>query len=174
MKSQYRIFIFFFLAVILTCPAVSSAGVTVPDKPYNHVVDLAEIIDDGVEANLNGYLLELEQKTTAQMVVLTIVSLEGESLEQFSLEVAHNKWKLGQKDKDNGVLLLVSLQDREYRFEVGYGLEGILPDSLAGSIGREYLVPYFRQGDYSTGIFTAVLAVIRIIAGTGKPPICPW
>jgi uncharacterized protein len=142
---------------------VSSAEVVIPDKPLNHVVDLAGIINDNVEANLNKYLLELEQKTTAQMVVLTINSLEGESLEDLSIKIAHEKWKLGQKDKDTGILLLISLQDRKYRFEIGYGLEGILPDSLVGSIGRDYLVPYFRKGDYSTGIFAATLAVISEI-----------
>ncbi len=147
---------------------VSSAEVVIPDKPLNHVVDLAGIINDNVEANLNRYLLELEQKTTAQMVVLTINSLEGESLEDLSIKIAHQKWKLGQKDKDNGILLLISLQGRKYRFEIGYGLEGILPDSLVGSIGRDYLVPYFRKGDYSTGIFAATLAVISEIASDAE------
>jgi len=142
----------------------SGAEIVIPDKPFNHVVDLANIIDANVEAGLNRYLLELEQKTTAQMVVLTITSLEGESIEDFSLSVAHDRWKLGQKGKDNGALLLVSLQDRKYRFEIGYGLEGVIPDSLAGSIGREYLVPYFREGDYSSGIAAATLAVINEIA----------
>jgi len=164
MKLRYKLFVL----VLLVCPFLfvtpSTAEVAIPDKPYNHVVDLAEIINDKVEADLNRYLLELEQKTTAQFVVLTINSLGGEPLEDFSINVAHNKWKLGQKGKDNGVLLLVSLQDRKYRFEIGYGLEGILPDSLVGSIGRQYLVPYFREGNYSQGIFTAALAVINIIA----------
>jgi uncharacterized protein len=141
------------------------------------VVDLAGIINDDVEANLNGYLLELEQKSTAQFIVLTINSLEGEALDDFAIKTAHEKWKLGQKGKDNGILLLVSLQDRKYRFEVGYGLESILPDSLVGSLGREYLVPNFRQGDYANGIFTAVLAVTNIIAAdagveiTGMPKV---
>jgi len=122
-------------------------------------------------------LLELEQKTTAQMVVLTINSLEGEAIEDFSIKIAHEKWRLGQKGKDNGVLFLVALQDREYRIEVGYGLEDVIPDSLAGSIGRSYLVPYFRKGDYSTGISTAALAIINEIAShegveiTGMPKV---
>ena len=157
------LFIYFCLTAL-----VSSAEVVIPDKPLNHVVDLAEIINDNVEANLNRYLLELEQKTTAQMVVLTINSLEGESLEDLSIKIAHEKWKLGQKDKGNGILLLISLQDRKYRFEIGYGLEGVLPDSLVGSIGRDYLVPYFRKGDYSTGIFAATLAVISEIASDAE------
>jgi len=98
------------------------------------------------------------------MVILTITSLEGQSIEDLSIDIAHNKWKLGQKGKDNGALLLVSLQDRKYRFETGYGLEGVLPDSLAGSIGRQYLVPYFQKGDYSNGIAAAALVAINTIA----------
>ena len=164
LKSLYcLIFTICFSYIFLNTTALH-AEIAIPDQPFNHVVDIAGIINDDVEANLNKYLLELEQKTTAQMIVLTINSLEGESLEDFSLRVAHEKWRLGQKDKDNGVLLLVALQDRKYKFEIGYGLEGILPDSLTGSIGRDYLVPYFKNGDYSTGIFTATLAVINEIA----------
>lgn len=163
--------------ILFLCARASFAEIPVPDRPYNHVVDLAGMINDDVEARLNGFLLELEQKTTAQMVVLTISSLEGRPIEEFTIHVAHDLWKLGQKGKDNGVLLLVSLQDREYRLEIGYGLEGILPDSLAGSIGRQYLVPYFRQGDYSAGIYAGTLAVIAVIADdagveiTGMPKL---
>jgi uncharacterized protein len=170
------------LVVIFTCFLLSGAPAyavqpPLPEQPLNHVVDLAGIIDDQVEAQLNGYLLELEQKTTAQFIILTVTSLEGDSLEAFSLATAHDKWKLGQKGKDNGILLLVALDDKKYRFEVGYGLEGTLPDSLTGSIGREYLVPNFRKGDYSAGIAAAALAVANTIASsngveiTGMPKL---
>ncbi len=165
------------LILCLITFSASHAEIAIPAGPPNYVVDLAGIIDNNVEAGLDRYLKELEQKTTAQMVILTIKSLEGESMEDFSINVAHNKWKLGQKGKDNGLLLVVSLGDKKYRFETGYGLEGIIPDSLAGSIGRQYLVPYFRKGDYSTGIFKAALAVINIIASdagvkiTGMPKL---
>jgi uncharacterized protein len=161
LKTKFLILLLVFL---VAGAAMSVAQVNIPSRPVNHVVDLAGIINPNVESNLNQYLLELEQKTTAQMVILTIKSLEGESLEDFSLTVAHDRWKLGQKGKDNGVLLLVSLQDRKYRFEVGYGLEGALPDSLVGTIGRQFMVPYFKKGDYSTGIFSASLAAISEIA----------
>lgn len=164
LRNKFLVLFLFISTWLVIAASPTSAKVVIPDKPLNYVVDLAGIINDNVEANLNRYLLELEQKTTAQMIVLTINSLEGESIEDLSIEIAHNKWKLGQKDKDNGVLLLVAFQDKKYRFETGYGLEGILPDSLAGSIGREYLVPYFRKGDYSTGIVKATLVVINIIA----------
>ncbi|MBI4697591.1 MAG: LemA family protein [Nitrospirae bacterium] len=166
MKLKNKPLILMLLIFALAAINISSAGIAVPDQPYNHVVDLAGVINGDAEANLNRYLLELEQKTTAQMVVLTIDSLESEPLEEFSMNIAHKKWRLGQKGKDNGILLLVAVQDRKYRFETGYGLEGILPDSLTGSIGRQYLVPYFRQGNYSAGIYTGALAVIDIIASS--------
>lgn len=155
--------------------ARAGSAIELPAQPRNYVVDLAGIVDDRAETGLNRYLLELEQKTTAQMVVLTVPGLEGEPLEEFSISVAHDKWKLGQKGKDNGVLLLVALKDRKYRFEIGYGLEGVLPDSFVGSVGRDYLVPYFQKGDYSNGILAASLAVINKIASdagvqiTGMP-----
>ncbi len=177
LDSFLKAIFFIFLLFIFSVYSAAFAEIAIPNTPYNHVVDLAGIINDDVEAKMNGYLLELEQKTTAQFVVLTIKDLEGGSIDELSINIAHNKWKLGQKGKDNGVLLLVAFQDRKYRFEVGYGLEGILPDSLAGSIGREYLVPYFKQGDYSTGIFAGAVAVSNIIASdagveiTGMPQI---
>ena len=139
--------------------ASQAFALRIPDVPQDYVVDLAGIIDPGTERGLNLYLLELEQKTTAQVVVLTIPSLEGEAIGDVSLEIAHERWRLGRKGKDNGVLLLVAAGDRKYRIEVGYGLEGILPDSLVGSIGRDHFVPNFRAGDYSRGILLAALAV---------------
>ncbi|MEW6599903.1 MAG: TPM domain-containing protein [Nitrospirota bacterium] len=164
MKSRNNYSVLFISLCILLSAFCASAEIAIPDRPYNHVVDLAGIIDDNTEAGLNRYLLELEQKTTAQMVILTITSLEGQAIEDVSIDIAHNRWKLGQKGRDNGALLLVSLQDRKYRFAIGYGLEGVLPDSLAGSIGRQYLVPYFQKGDYSGGITAAALVVINTIA----------
>lgn len=172
-KRSFIILSVFFLM------AASAFAVTppIPDMPSHHVVDLANIITDDIENSLNGYLKELEQKTTAQVVVLTIESLEGESIDDFSITTAHDRWKIGQKGKDNGVLLVVALKDRKYRFEIGYGLEGTLPDSLVGSIGRTYLVPYFKQGEYSKGIVAAVLATINEIASsqgvqiTGMPQV---
>ena len=136
----------------------------IPAIPANPVVDLAGIIDDAVETKINRYLRELERKTTAQMAILTVKSLEGQTIEEFSLAIAHDRWKLGQKGKDNGVLLVVAVNARKYRIEIGYGLEGVLPDSLVGGIGRQYLVPNFKKGDYSTGIYTATLVIAKKIA----------
>jgi uncharacterized protein len=173
MRLRYSVFAIIILLIVPLAHALD-----IPGMPDRYVVDMAGIVDDAVEMKLDGYLKELEQKTTAQVVVLTVESLEGRSIEDFSLQVAE-QWKLGQKGKDNGVLILIAFKDRKYRFEVGYGLEGVLPDSLVGSMGREYIVPFFRKGDYSSGTAAAVLAVANEIAKqsgveiTGMPRLRP-
>ena len=162
LKCKSIIFLAFAL-LILTISLVGFAA-EIPSRPANPVIDLAGIIDDAVETKINRYLRELERKTTAQIAILTVKSLEGQTIEEFSLNIAHDKWQLGQKDKDNGVLLVVALNARKYRIEVGYGLEGGLPDSLVGGIGRQYLVPNFKKGDYSTGIYSATLVIANAVA----------
>jgi uncharacterized protein len=162
LKCKSIIFFAFVLFIFTATPAGFAAEI--PAIPANPVVDLAGIIDDAVETKINRYLRELEGKTTAQMAILTVKSLDGQTIAEFSLGIAHDQWKLGQKGKDNGVLLVVALNARKYRIEVGYGLEGVLPDSLVGGIGREYLVPHFKKGDYSTGIYAATLVIANKIA----------
>ena len=164
MKLKNRILYFLIAGFFCLHCGRAWAQVNVPEKPSNYVVDLAGIIQPEVENAINAYLAELEQKTTAQMFVLTIKSLEGEPLEDFSIHVAHDMWKIGQKGKDNGVLLLVSVQDRKERLEIGYGLEPILTDAYSKRIIEQVLVPYLRQGDYSNGIAAAVSAVGGVIA----------
>jgi len=164
MTSRFKRFL---IAVVLLAAAsasvVSASTPQPPDVPRDYVVDLAGVIRDDVNSELNTYLQTLEQKTTAQVLVLTVRSLDNQAIEEFAFNTKE-KWKLGQKGKDNGVLIVVAMNDRKYRIEVGYGLESVLPDSMVGSIGREYFVPYFRAGDYSTGIYAGTIAVIRTIA----------
>ena len=164
MRLINKLAVLWLIWFLMLCAASAVYADDIPARPPAPVVDLAGIIDDSVKAKLNRYMRELEQKTTAQMAILTIKSLEGQPLEDLSITVAHDKWKLGQKGKDNGVLMMVALKDRKYRIEVGYGLEGILPDSLVGGIGRQYLVPYFKKGDYSGGIYAAALVIANKIA----------
>ena len=163
-KSKLTYFVLIFVLLFSAALAFSAGAVTVPERPHNYVTDLAGIVDNTAENQLNRYLKELEQKTTAQVAVLTINSLEGADIEDLSLTVAHDKWKLGQKGKDNGVLLLIAFKDRKYRIEVGYGLEGVLPDGLVGSIGRQLLVPNFKKGQFSKGIFETALAIAQTVA----------
>jgi uncharacterized protein len=133
--------------------------------PASYVVDNAGIIENSVEYRLAGHLQELEQKTGTQMIVLTVSSTNGIPIEEYALEKAE-AWKLGRKGKDNGLLLVIAVNDRRYRIEVGYGLESVIPDSLAGTIARKYLVPRFKAGDYTTGIYECAVIIMNTIAGS--------
>ena len=164
MNSTINAILAYVIVLIMAVAFPASASTPQPPAaPRDYVVDLAGIVQDTAETRLNAVLQELEQKTTAQVLVLTIQSLDGESIEQFAL-TTKERWKLGQKAKDNGVLIVVAVQDRKYRLEIGYGLESVLPDSLVGTIGREYFVPYFKKGDYSSGVYAAAIAVATTIA----------
>ncbi|MGO9622249.1 MAG: TPM domain-containing protein [Desulfobaccales bacterium] len=163
--SSKKLLIILLFWVFWACPTLAWAVTPpLPAHPSQYVVDLAGVLDANSQARLNTMLRDLEARTTAQVVVLTLNSLEGEPIEDFSHQTAV-KWGIGQKGKDNGVLLTVAVKDHKYRIEVGYGLEGDLPDSLVGSIGRQYLVPSFRQGNFAGGITAAVTAITNIIAG---------
>lgn len=153
------------LAVLVLTPGANRRADAAPSisQPTTHIADHAGVIKPDVAKKLDGWLTELERKTTAQVIVLTVKSLDGLPIEKFTIELMA-RWKLGQKGKDNGVLICVSTGDRKYRIEVGYGLEGAMPDSWCGTIGREYFVPNFRRGDYSTGIYEAGIAVASQIA----------
>jgi uncharacterized protein len=168
---------FFIAAIVLTTVVAFNTHASTPEPPEaprDYVVDLAGVIRPDMKNQMNAVLQELEEKTSAQVLVLTVQSLDGQSIEEFAFNTKE-KWKLGQKGKDNGVLIAVAVKDRKYRLEIGYGLESILPDSLVGSIGREYLVPYFRKGDYGAGIYVAALTIVKTISAhegvqiTGMP-----
>ena len=164
MHSLYRATLVGVLVLVVCSVATVGLTTDIPAAPPTPVVDLAGIIETDAETKLNRYLKDLEAQTGTQMAILTINSLEGQVLEEFSIDIAHSQWKLGQKRKDNGVLFVIALNDRKYRIEIGYGLEGLLPDSLIGSIGRQYLVPYFKKGHYSTGIYAAAVVMANEIA----------
>lgn len=151
------------LIIVLVSLVAEASTPQPPAVPRDYVTDLAGVVQSNVQARLNVMLRELEQKTSAQVLVLTVNSLDGQDIKQFALDMKE-RWKLGQKGKDNGVLVVVAVQDRKYRIETGYGMESILPDSLVGSLGREYFVPYFRKGDYSSGISAGTIAISRTIA----------
>jgi uncharacterized protein len=157
--------------------ATTYAEIDLP-MPRHYVEDYANVIDSSDEHSLNGILQELEQKTSAQYIILTVQSTEGMPIEQFAIEHAQ-KWQLGQKGKDNGMLFVLAAKDRRYRFEVGYGLEGFITDQYCGRIGREVLVPLLKKGQYSKGIYEANLQIVKRIADesgvslTGMPKLTP-
>jgi uncharacterized protein len=115
-------------------------------------------------AKLDSRLEAYEAETGHQLAVLTMASLDGDTIEDFSIRTAE-AWKLGSKERDDGVLLLVALAERRMRIEVGYGLEGQLPDALAGRIIRQRMAPAFQRGDYARGIADAVEAIIGATGG---------
>ena len=147
------------LALVLTALTASAL-----DVPYltGRVNDDAEILSPQVRKTITERLKAHEDKTGNQIAVLTVPSLEGESIEGYA-EAVFKEWKLGQKGKDNGILLIVAPQDRRMRIEVGYGLEGTLPDSAAGSIIRNVITPKFKSGDYDGGVEAGVNAIISVL-----------
>jgi uncharacterized membrane protein YgcG len=147
-----------FLVVALLNLTFAVAGVNYP-QPVGFINDFADIIPDAQEQQMEKFLRDYEKKTTVEIAVVTTKSLSGLSVEKWSIELA-NKWGIGKKDKDNGVLLVVAPNEREYRIEVGYGLEGQLTDSIAGQLGRDYLISAFKAGDYAGGINSLLQAIV--------------
>lgn len=130
--------------------------------------DRVGVLPVDVRRDLEARLAAYENKTGHQLAVLVVRSLEGDPIEDFSMRVVE-AWKLGRKDRDDGMLLLIAVDDRKLRIEVGYGLEGDLPDALAGRIIREVIVPAFRQGNLAQGITRAVEAMMAATGGEGEP-----
>jgi uncharacterized protein len=144
------------------------AQLTIPEHGGRWVHDEAHILSASAIAELEAILKAERDSTSNQIAVLIIPSLEGEPIEDYALRVAHNEWKLGQKGKDNGVLLLISVKDRLVRTEVGYGLEGALTDAMSTRINRNEIAPRFRQGDFDGGVKAGVVAIIQAIKGEYK------
>lgn len=148
--------------------ASAALALEVPPLAGRRINDLAGVLSPQKEEELEARLSAYESSTGHQLAVLIVPSLEGEPLEDFTLRVVE-AWKLGRKDRDDGILLFVATQDRKVRIEVGYGLEGDLPDVTAGRIVREIISPAFRRGDYDAGIDGAVGAIAAATGGEGTP-----
>lgn len=128
------------------------------------VNDTAHMFSQATVAETEAVLAQFEASDSTQIAVLTIPSLEGEVLEEYSIRVVE-AWQLGQKSLDNGVLLLITRDDRRLRIEVGYGLEGRLTDLTAGKIITQVIVPRFKQGDFDGGLMAGVEAIIQSVRG---------
>lgn len=148
------------LSIII--PGVSS-GLEVPQL-QGRVNDYGAMLSNGTKQQLDQLLQVLEQQESTQLVVLIINSLEGDNLESFSIRVVE-KWKIGQKGLDNGVLLLIAKEDRKLRIEVGYGLEGKLTDLVAGRIIRDVITPEFKMGDFNQGVIDGVNSIANVVRG---------
>ena len=135
----------------------NSFGLAVPSLS-GPVVDKAGILSRNEFNKIENFLLDLNNRSQIQIAVLIVPSLEGESIEDYSMQVAE-KWKLGNKEKDSGALLVVAVKDKKLRIEVGYGLEENLTDSRSGQIIRNFIAPQFRSGNYGEGIYDGIKAM---------------
>lgn len=146
-------------------------------QPTGYVIDLAGVITPEAKAQLEALCTELEQRTGAQLAIVTVHSLEGQSIENYAVDL-YKHLGIGSKKDNRGVLLLVSPDERKYRIEVGYGLEPVINDARAGDAGRA-MVPFLKQKDYSSAIETAAWQLAKYIADergvtlTGQPPLQP-
>ena len=161
------------LASLTTIPV---AALDVP-RLKGHVNDYAGMLSPASQRQLEALLTDFEQKESTQIALLTVPSLEGDSLADFSIRVAET-WKIGQEEADNGAILLIAKADRKIRIEVGYGLEGRLTDLLAGRIIRNVIAPYFKAGAFDQGITAGISAMIDSVrrefsAGESTPPPRP-
>ena len=156
------------LIVLLLClPAWAGAQQAIPrfDSP---VVDTTGTLDAASKQQLEQQARLLQQRKGSQLQVLVIPSTAPETIEQYAVR-AFESFKLGRKDVDDGLLLVVAKDDRKVRIEVGYGLEGAIPDITAGRVIQEYMVPRFRQGDYAGGIMDATAQLVKLIDGEPLP-----
>ena len=148
------------LLLLLSAPL---SGAEVP-KLTGPVNDEAGVLSDKQKKELTEFLLKQEKDTTNQIVILTVKSLDGDTIEDFAVKV-FAKWKLGQKGKDNGVLIILATTERKMRIEVGHGLEGVLTDAISSRIIREEMTSKFKEKNFDGGFMAAVVAIDKAIKG---------
>lgn len=158
-----------FLSTLLLVGAIPLSAQVKTDEllnrlqPGGYVNDFAGLLTASQQSALAQMLSELERKTTSQIAVVTLRSLEGGEISDFSNRL-FEKWGIGKKGKDNGVMVLVAIEDRKAWIETGYGLEPILPDARAGRILDEAVIPAFRRNNYAAGLIAGVQVIASIIA----------
>ncbi len=152
-----------FFLIFLFIPFFVSAQAEIPTIT-KFATDLTGTLSPGEIAGLNQVLSLFQDSTSNQITFLMVTTLEGNSIEEYALQVAR-KSQIGQKDRNNGILFLVAKDDKKIRIEVGYGLEGALPDALAGSIIRNEVRPYFKSGDFYGGVREGLGAILAATKG---------
>jgi uncharacterized protein len=163
MRALTYLFVTLCAANTAIAPISAAGGLaqTFP-KPAGRVNDFANVIDAATEAEIDRRLDLLEQQTTSEIAVATVKSLGGMSSTDYANRL-FREWGVGQAKTDNGVLVLIGVDDRDMAIEVGYGLEGVLPDGLAGQVIRENFTPRFKEGDFSGGIQSGVMRLVEIV-----------
>ena len=155
-------FIIIFIIIILNILSVKSFALVEPTTDF-YVADYANLLNSDVKNYIISTNKSLNSQTGAQIVVATVDNLGGEDIEQYSTEL-FRKFGIGDKTKNNGVLILLALQERKCRIEVGYGLEGALPDAKTGRIQDEYMIPYFKNNNWNDGMKNGYSAILQTVA----------
>jgi len=160
---SFSIIVFFVVlsSLILTPQALLSQNKF--PQPVGHVNDFANVIPAATERKIAAICLEVKQKTGAEIALATVETVGNEYYTEYANKL-FEAWGIGGQGKDNGVLLFQTVQERKFRIEVGYGLEGIIPDGLAGEIRDRYIFPFFKKGDYGNGLLAGTQAIAGIIA----------
>lgn len=162
---QLRVGVFAAL-LVLVLSATAYAQIALPELT-GRVVDEANLLSTSTEADLVAMLQAHETETGQQVVVVTVQSLGGRTIEEFGVELGRH-WGIGQAEQDNGVLLIVAPNERQVRIEVGYGLEGALTDAKAGVIIQNEIIPAFRSGDRARGIVDGTRAILAALRGEAE------
>jgi uncharacterized protein len=157
--------------LILALPVCILAKTTYPDY-QNYVNDFSGTLNQATVDALNQKLLEYDKTTTNQIAVVLVSNMQGLPVEQYSIELAE-KWKVGKTGKDNGVILLLAMEEHKIRIEVGYGLEGDLTDAEAAAIARNIISPEFKQNKYDDGVTKGVDAIIAQLGGADSSAVGP-
>ena len=151
--------------LLLLAASAAAASSALPSKPPDHVLDAARLLDPAQRADLARRLAQYERETSNQLLVVTMARApEDYVLEDFTQRTAES-WGVGRKDRDNGIVLFVFPESRETRIEVGYGLEGAVPDALANGIIQAEMIPRFRAGDMAGGILQGADALMAAVRG---------
>ena len=157
------------LALIMAVAGLSPAHAIDPTFPEltGRIVDQANLLDAGQKAALTASLAALEDKSTDQLVIVTVPSLQGYPIEDFSNRLLRH-WQIGQKGKNNGILLVVAPNERKVRIEVGFGLEPIMTDALSSAIIQNRILPVFRRGDFAGGILVGAKDIQDSLLGDAE------
>jgi uncharacterized protein len=161
-----------FLIICISLAAATCAWAAMPESPQGWVSDFAGILAEDTRNQISGLIDEVKRSTGAEIAVVTVSSLEGMRVEEYAVRL-FEKWGIGEKGKDNGLLFLVAPNERKTRIEVGYGLEPVITDGRAGDIIRETVLPFFKAGDYGQGILQGSMQIAALITGKDFVPSVP-
>ncbi len=162
MRFTYKLIFALLIAFFCFSSSLSAQEATFPQY-RGYINDFANLINPEDFQKLNALVIALEQKTTAEIAVVTLKTTKPYDIQDYSVRL-WDKWKIGKAGKDNGVLLLVAAEDKKVWITTGYGLEGAIPDAEASKIYRNIIVPYFKKGEFSKGILAGSIALVDLTA----------